>query len=93
MADPKNLLVWHADYVDHVDEVTLSSSFEEFFQKISFKILGVTKDKWQASTNALKTVFHGIWIGYCHRHCLKKFRQALEKYQAESGCILHTFIT
>ena len=86
MADPKNLLVWHADYVDHVDEVTLSGSFEKFLQKISFKILGVTKDKWQASTNALKTVFHRIWIGYCHRHCLKKFRQALEKYQAESGC-------
>jgi len=86
MVDPENLLVWHADYVDHVDEATLCNSFEKFFQKISFKINGVTKDKWQASTNAFKTVFHRIWIGYCHRHCLKKFRQALEKYQIESKC-------
>jgi len=86
MVDPENLLVWHADYVDHVDEEALCSSFEKFMDKISFKILGVTKDKWQASTNALKSVFHRIWIGYCHRHCLKNFRQALEKYQAESKC-------
>lgn len=86
MVDPENLLVWHADYVDHVDEEALCSSFEKFMDKISFKILGVTKDKWQASTNALKSVFHRIWIGYCHRHCLKNFRQALEKYQAESQC-------
>ena len=86
MVDPENLLVWHADYVDHVDEEALCSSFEKFMDKISFKILGVTKDKWQASTNALKTVFQRIWIGYCHRHCLKNFRQALEKYQAESKC-------
>jgi len=86
MVDPENLLVWHADYVDHVDEAELCDSFEKFLQKISYKILGVTKDKWQASTNAIKTVFHRIWIGYCHRHCLKKFRQALEKYQDESKC-------
>jgi hypothetical protein len=86
MVDPENLLVWHADYVDHVDEETLSGSFEKFIQKISFRILGVTKDKWQASTNALKLVFHRIWIGYCHRHCLKKFRETLSKYQDETKC-------
>jgi hypothetical protein len=50
------------------------------------KILGVTKDKWQASTNALKAVFHRIWIGFCHRHCLKKFREALSEYQKETKC-------
>jgi len=86
MVDPENLLVWHSDYVDHVDEEELCGSFTKFIQKISFKILGVTKDKWQASTNALKDIFHNIWIGYCHRHCLKKFRQALAKYQGETKC-------
>jgi len=86
MVDPKNLLVWHSDYVDHVDEKQLSGSFENFLRKIDFKILGVTKDKWKASTNALKTVFHGIWIGYCHRHCLKKALDALLKYQVQSKC-------
>lgn len=86
MVDPKNLLVWHSDYVDHVDEEGLCGSFEDFLQKIDFKILGVTKDKWKASTNALKAVFHRIWIGYCHRHCLKKFRYALSKYQEQSKC-------
>lgn len=86
MVDPKNLLVWHADYVDHVDEETLCGSFQTFFEKISFSILGVTKDKWQASTNAIKVVFHKIWIGYCHRHCLKRFLKALEEYQKETKC-------
>ncbi len=84
MVDPENLLVWHADYVDHVNEKTLCGSFEKFIQTITFKIHGVTKDKWKASTNALKTVFHRIWIGYCHRHCLKNFRKALEKYKNET---------
>ena len=68
MVDPENYLVWHDDYVDHVDEDTLCKSFEKFMQKISFKIIGVTKDKWQASANALMSVFHDIWIGYCHWH-------------------------
>lgn len=86
MVDPETLLVWHSDYVDHVDEKQLSGSFENFLQKIDFKILGVTKDKWKASTNALKSIFYGIWIGYCHRHCLKKFLDALKKYQAQSKC-------
>jgi hypothetical protein len=86
MVDPKTLLVWHADYVDHVDEKTLCSSFEEFFQRVSFKIVGITKDKWEASTKALKAVFKGIWIGFCHRHCLKKFRQALVEYQEQAQC-------
>jgi len=86
MVDPENLLVWHSDYVDHVDEEELCGSFENFLQKIHFKILGVTKDKWKASTNALKAVFHRIWIGYCHRHCLKKFRAMLSKYQEQSRC-------
>ena len=35
---------------------------------------------------ALKRVFHGVWIAFCHRHCLHKFRQALKRYQAETGC-------
>ena len=86
MVDPENLLVWHADYVDHVDEETLCGSFEKFVERINFKVLGVTKDKWQASTNALKTVFHCLWIGFCHRHCLKKFRESLSEYQKETGC-------
>ncbi len=86
MVDPENLLVWHSDYVDHVDEEELCGSFEKFFQKISFKILGVAKDKWQASTNAIKSAFHRIWIGYCHRHCLKKFSDALSKYQEQLRC-------
>jgi hypothetical protein len=86
MVEPKTLLVWHADYVDHVDEKTLCSSFEEFLQRVSFKVIGVTKDKWEASTKALKAVFKGIWIGFCHRHCLKKFRQALVEYQEQIQC-------
>jgi hypothetical protein len=81
MVDPKTLLVWHADYVDHVDEKSLCASFEKFLERVSFKIIGITKDKWEASTKALKAVFKGIWIGFCHRHCLKKFRQALVEYQ------------
>ena len=86
MVDPESQLVWHTDYVDHVDEKELAGSFENFLQKIDFKILGVTKDKWKASTNALKSVFHRIWIGYCHRHCLKNFRDALSKYKDQSEC-------
>lgn len=86
MVDPENQLVWHTDYLDHVDEKELCGSFENFLQKIDFKILGVTKDKWKASTNALKSVFHRIWIGYCHRHCLKHFRDALSKYRDQSKC-------
>jgi hypothetical protein len=86
MVDSKSLLVWHADYVDHVDEESLCGSFEKFLQRVTFKILGVTKDKWEASTKALKAVFKSIWIGFCHRHCLKKFRQALVKYQEETKC-------
>lgn len=88
MVDPRNLLVWHADYVDHVDEETLCSSFQKFLERTSFKVLGVTKDKWQPSTNALKRVFHKIWIGYCHRHCLKRFFEALEEYRQQSKCSL-----
>ncbi len=86
MVDPKTQIVWHSDYVDHVDEATLTHSFEEFLKHISFKVLGVTKDKWLASTKAVKNVFHGIWIGYCHRHCLKNLQKALKRYQTESNC-------
>ncbi len=86
MVDPQNLLVWHADYVDHVDEKTLSGSFEKFLERTCFSILGVTKDKWKPSTEALKKVFHKIWIGYCHRHCLKRFREAVEEYRKKSNC-------
>jgi hypothetical protein len=72
MVDPANVLVWHSDCVDSVDEDTLVSSFEKFVEKIEFKVPGVTKDKWSASTNALKSVFKNIWIGFCRRLILKK---------------------
>jgi len=86
IVDPETHLVWHADYVDHVDEQTLHDSFEAFVDRISFNVLGVAKDKWQASTNALKKVCHKLWIGYCHRHCLKKFSDALKAYRKEVKC-------
>jgi len=86
MVDPRYLLVWHSDYVDHVDEKTLTSSFEKFMEKIDFKILGVTKDKWRPSTNALKAVFNGLWLGFCHRHCLKNLYKDLLKYQEQTQC-------
>jgi len=86
IVDPENLLVWHLDYVDHVDEQTLTDSFENFIKRIDFKVIGVTKDKWQPATNALKKVCHRLWIGFCHLHCLKKFRKALSEYQKDSGC-------
>jgi histone H3/H4 len=86
MVDSETLVVWHLDYIDHVNEQALCSSFEKFIEHIDFNVLGISKDKWKASTNALKACFHGIWIGFCHRHCLKKFRQALNEYQQESQC-------
>lgn len=86
MVEPDTLLVWHLDYVDHVDEETLFTSFEAFVQHISFKVLGVTKDTWQPSTQALKRVCHALWIEFCHRHWLKTFRQALSDYQANTPC-------
>jgi hypothetical protein len=86
MVEPKTQLMWHSDYVDHVDEATLTGSFKEFLKHISFKIIGVAKDKWLASTKALKNVFYRVWIGYCHRHCLRNFQKALERYQVETGC-------
>ena len=86
MVDPDTLLVWHADYVDHVDEESLCDSFETFLQRVTFKVIGVTKDKWKASTNALKAVCKNIRIGFCHRHCLKKFWEALMKYQKDTKC-------
>ncbi len=86
IVDPENHLVWHSDYVDHVDEKTLCGSFGKFLERISFKVLGVSKDKWQASTNALKTLCHRLWIGYCHRHCLNNFWKALTAYQKEMQC-------
>ena len=85
MVDSNSQVVWHIDYVDHVDEKSLYQSFQVFLEKISFKIKGVTKDKWQASTNALKRLFEKLWIGYCHRHCLHKFKLALEEYKKVTG--------
>ena len=85
MVDSKNMLVWHLDYVDHVDEKTLCESFEKFSERIDFKVLGVTKDKWVPSTKALKSVFKKIWIGFCHRHFLKKLWQVLKEAQKQSG--------
>jgi len=86
MVDPETMVVWHIDYVDRVDEKTLTSSFEEFVKKISFKVLGISKDAWKPATDALKSVFHGVWIGFCHLHCLKKMSQALREWQKETGC-------
>ena len=86
MADPANMPVWHSDCVDAIDEDTLAASFEKFVEKIEFKVLGVTKDKWAASTNALKSVFKNIWIGFCRRHFLKKLYGDLLKYRKETGC-------
>lgn len=88
MVDPENFLVWHLDYVDNVDEETLTDSFERFVEMIDFKIIGVTKDKWRPATSALRNVCHALWIGFCHLHCLKKLRKALSKYQKESGITL-----
>ncbi len=86
MVDPTTLLVWHADYVDHVDTDTLCLSFKDFAKHAKYKVLGLTKDKWQASTNAAKETFYGVWIGFCHRHCLQKFRGALKEYQKIKKC-------
>lgn len=86
MVEPGSMLVWHADYVDRVDEKELTKSFEKFLEQIQFKVIGVSKDKWKASTNALKKVVKGIWIGFCHRHCKKNIWESLEKYQKETGC-------
>jgi hypothetical protein len=86
MVDPQTMTVWHIDYTDHVDEETLTSSFEEFVKKIDFKVLGVAKDRWEPATNALKNVFHGVWIGFCHLHCVKKMSSALSAYQKETQC-------
>ena len=86
LVDPKNLLVWHCDYLDGVDEDSLACSFEKFVRNIEFKILGVTKDKWLASTNALKKVLKNVWIGFCRRHFLKKLFQELKEYQKQTDC-------
>ncbi|MDM8525937.1 DUF6431 domain-containing protein [Desulfococcaceae bacterium HSG8] len=86
MVDSGNLLVWHPDYVDHADAETLANSFEKFVERIDFKIIGVTKDRWKPATDALKTVCNRLWIGFCHLHCLGKFRRALSEYQKETGC-------
>lgn len=86
MADPKTMVVWHTDYVDRVDEQTLTSSFEEFVEKTDFKVPGISKDGWKPATDALKSVFHGLWIGFCHLHCLKKMSQALRAWQKETEC-------
>jgi len=85
IVDPNSQAVWHIDYIDHVDEDTLFQSFEDFLDKISFKVKGITKDKWQASNNALKRLFNNLWIGYCHLHCQKKFQQALKEYRKDTG--------
>ena len=86
LVDPKNMLVWHCDYLDAVDEQSLVGSFEKFVERIEFKIIGVTKDKWLASTNALKKVLKNVWIGFCRRHFLKKLFQDLKEYQKQSDC-------
>ncbi len=86
MVDSATMLVWHLDYVDHVDADTLCGSFSKFVEHIDFNVLGVTKDKWQASTQAIKQVFFRVWIGFCHRHLLKKVRSALSEYQTATQC-------
>ena len=86
MSDPETQLVWHMDYVDHVDEKTLCGSFEDFLQRINFSVKGVTKDKRKPSTKALKSVFYKVWIGFCHLHFLEKLNKALVFYQKETKC-------
>jgi polyhydroxyalkanoate synthesis regulator phasin len=80
IVDSETQAVWHLDYIDHVNEETLFQSFSKLKGKISFKIKGVTKDKWQASTNALREVFQNIWLGLCHRHCIENIKKAIRKY-------------
>lgn len=86
LVEPKTLLVWHLDYVDAVDEERLCESFEHFVEHISFDVLGVTKDKWPPSTKALKRTFHALWMAFCQRHELAKWRQAFSHYQDETHC-------
>ncbi len=86
MAEPRNMTVWHIDYTDHADEESLASSSEEFVKKTDIKVLGISKDRWKPATNALKNVFHGVWIGFCHLHCLKKMSGALAEYQKKTKC-------
>jgi len=62
-----------------MNEETLFQSFSKLKGKISFKMKGVTKDKWQASTNALREVFQNLWIGLCHRHCIENIKVAIRK--------------
>jgi hypothetical protein len=81
MVEPTTLLVWHLDYTDHLDEETLAASFTAFLRHLDFTVLGVTKDRWEPATKALKSVFHGLWLAFCHRHELKKWREALRAYQ------------
>ncbi|MCP3966232.1 MAG: hypothetical protein GY718_07740 [Lentisphaerae bacterium] len=86
MVEPQTMVVWHIDYTDHVDEESLTSSFKEFFEKIDFKVLGISKDRWEPATNALKNIFYKVWIGFCQLHCLKKMSKALHAYQKETKC-------
>ena len=86
LVDAKNLLVWHCDCLDGVDEDSPVCSFEKFVRNIEFKILGVTKDKWLASTNALKKVLNNVWLGFCRRHFLKKLFQDLKEFQKQTDC-------
>ncbi len=84
--------VWHSDYVGGVDEDTLVTSFEKFVEKIEFKELGVTWDGQTASTNALKSVFKGIRIGFCRRCFLERLYQDLLKHGKKTGGC-HTLIS
>jgi hypothetical protein len=90
MVEPESMLVWHADYLDHVDEKSLIESFGKFLEYINFKVIGISKDKWKASTNALKKIIKGIWIGYCHRYFKKNMWDSLKKYQKETNCTKNT---
>jgi len=83
IVDSETQAVWHIDYIDHVNEETLFQSFSSLKGKISFKIKGVTKDKWKPATNALREVFKHIWIGLCHRHCIENIKKSIKKYRDE----------
>ncbi|KPA15893.1 hypothetical protein MHK_003900 [Candidatus Magnetomorum sp. HK-1] len=83
IVDSETQTVWHLDYIDHVNEDTLLQSFSRLKGIISFKIKGVTKDKWKPATNALREVFKHIWIGLCHRHCIENIKKAINKYSDE----------
>ncbi len=54
-------------------------------QRCNFNVKGITTDKWKSLTNALKSVFYKVWIGFCHLHFLKKLSKALASCPKETN--------